>query len=93
MVGPGHVALLINGRYELYAKNSGGAPLAGQAASLNGFWSALVGVPGREGNAFDPRIAYDPLARRWYALSVDGGQSTNSGFLLAVSVSDDPTEG
>ena len=92
-VGPNHVALLINGRYELYNKNSTGSPISGKAMNLNTFWTTEVGVAGRNGNSFDPRIAYDPFAQRWYAVSVDGARTNNSGYLFAVSKSANPMDG
>jgi len=97
-VGGEHVMLFINGRYELYTKNppmSGidGVPIAGQASSLSSFWTDTAGVSGLQSYAFDPRVTYDPTARRWYAVSADGKASTASGYLLAVSKTADPTDG
>ena len=99
-VGPSHIMLLINGRYELYSKNpsvSGNKDdaiaIVGHASNLNGFWSSHVGMSDIVNFAFDPRVTYDPMAERWYAVSVDGHNSTSSGYLFAVSKSSDPTYG
>lgn len=88
-VGPNHIVLLINGRYEAYAKNSSGAPISGQASSLRNFWQNRGA--GTVTDAFDPRILYDPYSQRWYAVSAANRRSASSGFYLGVSQSSDPT--
>src|SRR5258707_96618 len=59
VAGPTQVSLLINGRYEVYNKDSTGAPQPGSGISLNSFWTN-AGVGSINSFAFDPRIAYDP---------------------------------
>lgn len=88
-VGPNHVVLLINGRYETYTKNSTGTPISGQASSLGSFWQNRGA--GTVTDAFDPRITYDPFSQRWYAVSAANRRSATSGFYLGVSGSADPT--
>ena len=99
-VGPNHVMLLINGRYELYTKNpsvsggdADGVPLVGHASNLDGFWTNQVGINNISNFSFDPRVTYDPIEQRWYAVAVDGSRSASSGYLLAVSETHDPTDG
>ena len=96
-VGPDHVMLLVNGRYELYTKNpiingEDGQPLPGEASGLTEFWRNTVGVNGHS-FAFDPRVTYDPFSQRWYAVSVDGQRRADSGYLFAISKSANPTDG
>jgi hypothetical protein len=86
-VGPRHIVELINGSYTVYDKDTG-ARL--QGSTLDRFWR-LAGVRPR-GFAFDPRVIYDPAARRWYATAVDNADDDNS-FLIAVSQRRDPTRG
>ena len=85
--GVDHFVELINGRYSVYRKSDG---VRVDTATLNNFWT-LAGAP-PTGNAFDPRVVYDPHARRFYAVAVDNGTNANS-FLIAISDSSDPTQG
>ncbi len=85
--GVDHFVELINGRYRVYRKSDG---VAVQSQTLNNFWSSAGQAP--TGNAFDPRVVYDPHARRYYAVAVDNGGSANN-FLFAISNSSDPTLG
>jgi hypothetical protein len=86
-VGQNHIVELINGRYSVYRK-SDGAHI--QTSSLDQFWrDARVSF---NGSTFDPRILYDPFAKRWFASSADNSFGDNH-FLLAVSKSSDPTAG
>jgi hypothetical protein len=86
-VGPGHIVELINGSYAVYDKDTG-ARL--QRSTLDRFWRR-AGVAPRD-FAFDPRILYDPSARRWYATAVDAADEDNS-ILVAVSLGRDPRRG
>lgn len=91
--GPDHVMLLINGRYELYWKNTTGTPITGHASNLTNFWTSKAGIVGLNNYAFDPRVTYDPFTARWYATSVDGPRDANSGMLFAISNTSDPRDG
>jgi subtilase family serine protease len=85
-VGPDHVVMLINGQYSVHDK-------AGDALvsdSLEDFWrSAGLSNPR---TAFDPRVAYDPAAERFYAAAVNRHSDDNE-ILFAVSRSADPLDG
>ena len=83
--GVDHYVELINGRFSVYRK-SDGARL--QTSTLNQFWTNAGAAP--TGTSFDPRVVYDPHARRWYACAVDNRLGPNN-FLFAVSNAADPT--
>lgn len=94
-VGNNHIVELLNGKYEVFNKNTlqPAAPFPGVAPggiSLNEFWTRAGVTP--TGTAFDPRILYDPSAQRWYATAADNADQPNH-FLVAVSKTADPTQG
>jgi hypothetical protein len=86
-VGRDHVAVVVNGRYAVYDKETG-AELA--SSSLNQFWRDAGVTP--LSNAFDPRVLYDAASDRWFALAADNARAANN-LLVAVSKSADPTDG
>ncbi len=86
-VGSEHIVELINGRYSVYDKSTAQNL---QSSSLSQFWSD-AGVS--RFDVFDPRIVYDPFSERWFAVSAADRRSSDSSFLLAVSKTDDPTQG
>ncbi|RIL07333.1 MAG: hypothetical protein DCC71_03200 [Proteobacteria bacterium] len=86
-VGDAHVAIMLNGRWAVFDKQSG-APLV--SASLADFWSA-AGVASPNG-PFDPRLLYDASSRRWFATAANAAFLPNQ-ILLAVSNGEDPTGG
>lgn len=90
-VGSDHIVELINGRYKVYDKDTGAVE---ETSSLNQFWED-AGVSLGNFFAFDPRVLYDPLSERWFAVSGDdlGNDPANSNFLVAVSNDSDPTLG
>lgn len=86
-VGPSHVAEILNGRYSVYRKSDG---VRVQTSTLNQFWTSAGQLP--TGSSFDPRILYDAASQRWFAVAVDNARAANN-ILVAVSSSDDPTQG
>jgi hypothetical protein len=54
--------------------------------SLNTFWQS-VGAP----SVFDPKVLYDPYARRWMFSAGADAFTSRSSVLLAVSQTSDPT--
>ncbi|TWT48995.1 hypothetical protein [Botrimarina hoheduenensis] len=86
--GVDHFVELINGRFSVYRKSDG---VRVQTSTLNQFWNNAGQTPTGGSGAFDPRVVYDPHARRWYAVAVDNGGGANN-FLFAVSNSSDPTQ-
>ncbi len=85
--GPAHVVEMVNGRYQVFSK-AGGMPV--QDLSLNDFWTTAGIRPTR---ADDPRVAYDPTSQRWFAVAEDDQGAKPNLLMLAVSSSDDPTQG
>jgi hypothetical protein len=85
--GIDHFVELINGRYSVYRKSDG---VKVETRTLNNFWTLAGAAP--TGNAFDPRVLYDPHARRYYAVAVDNGTLANN-FLFGISNTSDPTQG
>jgi hypothetical protein len=93
-VGGDYFVELINPAYKVYRKSDGALV---QSSTHNAFWAA-AGAPPLPDRAFDPRVLYDPYARRWYALAADGFDPAApspgpNNFLFAVSNSSDPTAG
>ncbi len=86
-VGVDHYVETINGRYSVFRKSDGARV---QTSTLDQFWINAGVTP--TVRSFDPRVAYDPYARRWYAAALDNPSQANS-FLLAVSSGSDPTGG
>jgi hypothetical protein len=100
--GPGHFAELINGAFAVYQPNGDLI----KRVSLKAFWNdafqntANNPVPGgpppplhTADNPFDPRILYDPIEQRWYAVAVDRKKTSDSRLLVAVTTGTDPTLG
>jgi len=86
-VGPSHVVVVVNGGVRVFDRS--GSVLYDN--TLAGFFSPIY--PGY-GNVFDPKVAYDPLARRWYILAVYVSYSPDSAFYyLAVSQTPNPLGG
>lgn len=83
-VGPDHLMVMLNTEVRI-TDRSGNA--FGSDLTLAEFWSPLL-----VSDVFDPRIAYDPLSERWYAVVTASRRSSASATLLAVSQSSDPTE-
>ncbi|MEX2172376.1 MAG: hypothetical protein WD851_23855 [Pirellulales bacterium] len=77
---------LNNDEFNVYRKSDG---VQVQSKGINQFWIDANTTPLM--TAFDPRVVYDPHARRWYAVSVDNKQNANN-ILFAVSSSSDPTQ-
>jgi hypothetical protein len=85
--GDEHVVALVNGRYSAYRKSDGQLVAT---STLDEFWSDAGVEPIR---SYDPRIVYDAATERWFALSAEAANSTQAGFLVAVSKTADPTAG
>lgn len=81
-IGPDHFVELVNFSYSVYTKSG---DLVEQS-SLADFWAA-AGLSTDE-SGYDPRVLYDTGSDRWFAAA-----SADDEFLLAVSASDDPTDG
>ncbi|MEI6076035.1 MAG: hypothetical protein WCS94_10700 [Verrucomicrobiota bacterium] len=89
-VGPEHFVEFINGRFSVFAKDSGAKVLS--MTDLD-FWAGAGVKLGSNLDVSDTRVIFDPLSGRWFASQVDFDRANlvNNRFLLAVSASNDPT--
>jgi hypothetical protein len=87
--GPSNVVLAVNTNVDIYAKT--GSKLKSQ--SIQDIFSGLS--PGaNQPRLFDPWVAYDPYANRFWLIAVAGNNSPhNSTLLIAVSKGSDATQG
>ncbi|MCI0406772.1 MAG: hypothetical protein L0209_12045, partial [candidate division Zixibacteria bacterium] len=80
-VGPNHIVLSVNTRFNIYNKNG-----ATQSAnSYATFFSNVNALP----SVFDPKVVYDHLAGRWIVVILAVGTNASS-YLIAASDDDDP---
>jgi hypothetical protein len=84
-VGPNHYMEMVNLVYGIYNKNG---TVAVAATRLDTFF-ANAGVAGLSTNITDPRLIYDQLSQRWFAVVVTSATTNN--IVLAVSQTSDPT--
>jgi hypothetical protein len=88
-IGPNHFVEFINGAFAVYNK---AGTLIGSRTDENTFWvtaSTNAGStfnPG-EPNISDPRVFYDQLSRRWFAIEID----FNNNVMIARTDTNDPT--
>lgn len=80
-IGPDHFVSIVNGRISVFNKDGS----AVSATTDSGFFSGL----GLSGAAGDPRIHYDPLARRWFAINFTG--TNNNSILIARTDGTNPS--
>lgn len=92
--GPMQIVIATNGRVKAFNKN--GTLVAGSSMGLGQFFSSLSGAAD---GPFDPKLAFDPYANRFWFLSVSahdstgGGDTNRSTFLIAISDGSDVTQG
>jgi hypothetical protein len=89
--GPDHFVEFINGRFSVYSKTNGARV---QTKTDRVFWSQAGVTVQSRWQFTDPRIVFDSLAQRWFAVEVDLDSLNSSRanhFLLAVSATADPT--
>lgn len=90
-IGPNHYAQFLNGSFNVYNRTTG-ANLVSKTDTA--FWQGVTGIsyfdyaPGLG----DPRIIYDSLSDRWFALQMNINFSGNK-VLVARSNTNDPTGG
>ena len=91
-LGPTNYVEFINGRYSVFDKTTAARV---QTFTDLTFWSrAGISVPSPRWAVTDPRLVYDPLSQRWFAVQVDFDTRNlinSNHFLLAVSGTIDPT--
>lgn len=88
-VGPNHFVELLNGVYRVYTK----AGTQVQASTDEQFWqNAGISTALTNEAVGDPRVIYDPLSGRWFAVdfTVRNGTAGNS-ILVGRSETSDPT--
>src|SRR5438105_2861044 len=83
-VGPRNWVTFVNGQYRVYDKL--GTQL--QTSTDTAFWQA-AGLS-NVNDVFDPRILYDPLTSRWFAVQATGNESINNRILIARSDTSNP---
>jgi len=81
-VGPNHLMVTLNSQVRIQTKN--GAILS--TVSMSTFWASM-----NVGEAFDPRIVYDPYANRWIFSAGADPQIASASILVGVSQTWDPT--
>src|SRR4051812_45094751 len=90
-IGPNHFVELINGRFSVYNKSTGTRV---QTMTDVTFWSRAGYTVPSNWDVTDPRIVYDPVVQRWFAVEIDfdpSGVVNTNDFLLAISATSDPT--
>jgi N-acetylneuraminic acid mutarotase len=76
--GPNHLMVTLNSQVRI--QNRSGGVIS--TVTLNGFFGK---------NVFDPKILYDPYAGRWIFVVCANARSANSGFMVAISATNNPT--
>jgi hypothetical protein len=92
-IGPGYFIEFVNGFFSIYSKTNGSRV---QSMTDLNFWSS-AGVSITSGwEVTDPRVLFDPASQRWFASQADFDPTdtiNSNHFLLAISVTNDPTKG
>ena len=81
-VGPKHLMTTLNSQVRI--QNKDGTIVS--TLSMNVFWSSMS-----VGEAFDPRVVYDPYANRWIFSAGADPQIASASILVGVSQTSDPT--
>ncbi|MGH9442397.1 MAG: hypothetical protein ACRD16_08975 [Thermoanaerobaculia bacterium] len=83
--GPDHLLTMTNTRFAAQLKNGTVVQIWTPAQ----FWASVS----QKDLLFDPRVMYDSLSNRWYAVMATAGATAEPAILLAVSNGADPTQG
>lgn len=86
-VGPRHIVTVLNS--QIFFLNRDGSEAAPPVRLSDFFAEPIASFE----QAFDPRIEYDPTARRWYIVTGAAAFLVNNKILFAVSDTEDPTRG
>ena len=81
-VGPNHLMVALNSSIRIMTRSG----TTNSTITLDAFWAGLGAF-----NAFHPRVLYDPYGGRWIHTAVGALSTNNSGLLIAVSQTSDPT--
>jgi hypothetical protein len=87
-VGSTQIVQFINGGFAVYNKSTGA--MIGSAISDRTFWSN-AGISTSFGGVSDPRIQWDPLTQRWFAVQITTPETSNNNILIARSETADAT--
>ena len=83
VAGPNHLMATLNTQVRIQDKSGGTI----STVSLDSFWSSVNGGSG----TFDPKIYYDTAENRFIFTAMDDHNSANSGLLIGVTETSDPT--
>lgn len=86
-VGPDHIVVMINGRFEVYLRD--GTQV--ESRSLSSFLSQAGLSAADRDRPFDPRVLYDAASGRWYGVIADFPFRRESSAAIVVSGGESPT--
>ncbi len=81
--GPNHLMTTLNSQVRIQNRTGG---VISTTITLTSFWSS-TGANG----VFDPKVLYDPYAKRWMFTAVSNFRSASSSVLMGVSQDSNPT--
>ncbi len=81
--GPNHLMTTLNTQVRIQNRTGG---VISTTTTLTSFWSS-TGASG----VFDPKVLYDPYAKRWMFTAVSNSRSASSSVLMGVSQDSSPT--
>jgi hypothetical protein len=79
------IVVMTNGAFTVYDYNSG---FLLSQTTLDQFWTTKAGLK-LAGDAVDPRIVFDPLLQRFFAVAINPVGGPNNNVLFAVSATSD----
>jgi len=82
--GPDHLMITLNTQVRIQDKSGNNL----FTTTLGGFWSSLPG----SGATFDPKVLYDPYAKRWILVTASGSNPVISKLFIGVSATSDPLD-
>ncbi|HEV8003261.1 MAG TPA: FG-GAP-like repeat-containing protein [Planctomycetaceae bacterium] len=82
---PPRIVVMTNGQYTVYDYNSG---FIVTQTTLDAFWKN-GGLSSFAGDAVDPRVVFDPLLQRFFAVAINPVGAANNNVLFAVSKTQD----
>jgi autotransporter-associated beta strand protein/T5SS/PEP-CTERM-associated repeat protein len=92
-VGVNHFVQAVNGGFQIYNKDGTGYTFGSNYISNHNFWTNRVGLAtGVPSNGYtDPRIYYDSLSQRWFAVEITDPPAGANRILIGRSDTSDPT--
>jgi hypothetical protein len=85
------IVVMVNGQYSVFDYQTG-FPLT--QTTLDAFWTtAGISATSLTGDAVDPRVVFDPLFQRFFAVAINPTGAPNNNILFAVSKTQDPIGG